>query len=352
MNTSADTGTDRSVLDVPAVEHRAIRTPTCARSSTWREWSERAGCKGILVYSDNSQLDAWTGVARHPPAHGRAVSARRGAADLHAPVHGGQDASPRSRRLSQRQVYLNMVAGGFKNDLVALNDTTPHDRRYDRLVRIHAASSGACSRPIARSRFERRVLRGRQAEDDAGARPRAASRASSSRARRTPGVAAARAIGATAIKYPKPAGEEEPSPWTDLHCGIRVGIIARPDAERGVGCRARTLSGRSQGTDHPAAGDQGLGLGLAPAAHRSRPSATDSPYWLVPFQQLQDHVPVSRRQLRAGRRRDGALRGAAATGPSSSTCLPTPKSSSTPSPPSPWRSNRRCSDGAHFSRTP
>src|SRR5207244_4114000 len=33
-----------------------------------------------------------------------------------------------------RRIYLNMVAGGFKNDLVALNDTTPHDRRYDRLI--------------------------------------------------------------------------------------------------------------------------------------------------------------------------------------------------------------------------
>src|SRR2546425_11357185 len=27
-----------------------------------------------------------------------------------------------------------MVAGGFKNDLVALNDTTPHAQRYDRLI--------------------------------------------------------------------------------------------------------------------------------------------------------------------------------------------------------------------------
>ena len=33
-----------------------------------------------------------------------------------------------------RDVYLNMVAGGFSNDLVSLDDATPHDRRYDRLV--------------------------------------------------------------------------------------------------------------------------------------------------------------------------------------------------------------------------
>jgi alkanesulfonate monooxygenase len=36
--------------------------------------------------------------------------------------------------LYQRRVYLNMVPGGFKNDLLALNDTNPHDDRYVRLV--------------------------------------------------------------------------------------------------------------------------------------------------------------------------------------------------------------------------
>ena len=36
--------------------------------------------------------------------------------------------------LHERQVYLNMVAGGFKNDLEALNDATPHDQRYARLI--------------------------------------------------------------------------------------------------------------------------------------------------------------------------------------------------------------------------
>ncbi len=36
--------------------------------------------------------------------------------------------------LYRRRIFLNMVAGGFKNALVALNDTTPHDKRYQRLV--------------------------------------------------------------------------------------------------------------------------------------------------------------------------------------------------------------------------
>ena len=36
--------------------------------------------------------------------------------------------------LHNRRLCLNMVAGGFKNDLAALDDMTPHDRRYDRVV--------------------------------------------------------------------------------------------------------------------------------------------------------------------------------------------------------------------------
>src|SRR5206468_11292364 len=36
--------------------------------------------------------------------------------------------------LHGRRVYLNMVAGGFKNDLAMFNDPTPHDERYARLV--------------------------------------------------------------------------------------------------------------------------------------------------------------------------------------------------------------------------
>ena len=37
-------------------------------------------------------------------------------------------------KLYDRRVFLNMVAGGFINDLLALNDPTDHDARYDRLV--------------------------------------------------------------------------------------------------------------------------------------------------------------------------------------------------------------------------
>src|SRR6202451_895983 len=96
-------------------------------------WSEDAGCEGILVYTDNSLIEPWL-VAQiiiqntnrlcplvaiqpaymHPYAVAKMVSSL-------AHLYG-------------RRVYLNMVAGGFKNDMAALNDTTPHDKRYARLV--------------------------------------------------------------------------------------------------------------------------------------------------------------------------------------------------------------------------
>src|SRR5438552_19077578 len=41
------------------------------------------------------------------------------------------------------------------------------------------------------------------------------------------GLEAAKAIGATAVKYPKPAREYEGlDPENELNCGVRVGIIA------------------------------------------------------------------------------------------------------------------------------
>src|SRR5215470_11537927 len=96
-------------------------------------WSERAGCAGMLIYTDNSLVDPWLvsqiviqstqsqcplvavqPVLMHPYCVAKMVSTLG--------------------FLYDRRVFLNMVAGGFKNDLVALNDTTAHDQRYERLV--------------------------------------------------------------------------------------------------------------------------------------------------------------------------------------------------------------------------
>ena len=96
-------------------------------------WSERAGCKGILVYSDNSQYDPWLisqviiqntehlcPLIAVQPVYMHPYTVAKNIATL--------------AQFYRRRIYLNMVAGGFKNDLTALNDLTPHDQRYARLV--------------------------------------------------------------------------------------------------------------------------------------------------------------------------------------------------------------------------
>ena len=96
-------------------------------------WSEQTGCKGILVYSDNRLLDPW--LVSHIIIQNTTSLCPLVAVQpiyMHPYVVAKMVAS--LGHLHRRRIYLNMVAGGFKNDLVALNDTTPHDKRYDRLV--------------------------------------------------------------------------------------------------------------------------------------------------------------------------------------------------------------------------
>src|SRR5947209_10893669 len=100
-------------------------------------WSEAAGCEGILVYTDNGIVDPWLvaqlimqATERLCPlvavqsAYMHPYSVAKMVATL-AHLHG-------------RRTYLNMVAGGFRNDLLALGDETPHDERYERVIEYAA----------------------------------------------------------------------------------------------------------------------------------------------------------------------------------------------------------------------
>jgi alkanesulfonate monooxygenase len=96
-------------------------------------WSEQAGCSAILVYTDDSAVDPW--LVSH-----LILQNTEGLCPLVAiqPVYLHPYAVAKMvagfGHLYNRRLYLNMVAGGFKNDLVALNDATPHDERCTRLV--------------------------------------------------------------------------------------------------------------------------------------------------------------------------------------------------------------------------
>src|SRR5437763_15491543 len=224
---------------------RAARDEYLRQVQEIASWSEDAGCEGILVYTDNAQVDPWFVAAEIiratrtlcplvaiQPAYMHPYSVAKMVTSL-AFLHG-------------RRVFLNMVAGGFTNDLAALNDHTPHDERYDRVVEY--------------TLIVQRLLRGEGPVSFQGAYYRVTNLrmipplpaelmpgiciSGSSPA----GLAAARALGATAVKYPQPVDEEHANEYGDV--GIRVGSLPgraqrRHGASLAAGSR-RTAAARSR----------------------------------------------------------------------------------------------------------
>jgi len=254
-------------------------------------WSEDAGCEGILVYTDNAQVDAWlvsqtiVGATRRlcplvavQPVYMHPYSVAKMVASL-AFLHG-------------RRVYLNMVAGGFANDLAALNDRTPHDQRYERLVEYttivqqllqaeDAVTFSGSHYQVHNLKLTPRVPR----ELLPGILLSGSSEA---------GMAAATHLGATAVEYPKPAGEYSPSTSPGAASrGIRIGIIARSsEAEAWQDAHARFPPDRRGQLTHE------LAMKVSDSAWHGQlsklgdtPTGEHNPYWLVPFKNYKTFCP-------------------------------------------------------------
>src|ERR1700730_6890322 len=97
------------------------------------QWSERAGCTGILVYSDNSQVDPWL-LSQVILENTKCLCPLVAVQPVYMHPYTAAKMISTAGFLFQRRMYLNMVAGGFKNDLAALHEQTPHDARYARLI--------------------------------------------------------------------------------------------------------------------------------------------------------------------------------------------------------------------------
>src|SRR5689334_25073154 len=96
-------------------------------------WSEAAGCEGILIYTDNGLVDPWL-IAQEMITHTQRLCPLVAVQPAYMHPYAVAKIVASLAFLHGRRIYLNMVAGGFKNDLEALNDHTPHDQRYTRLV--------------------------------------------------------------------------------------------------------------------------------------------------------------------------------------------------------------------------
>lgn len=253
-------------------------------------WSEAAGCKGILVYTENSLVDPWLvsqvilqstkqlcplvavqPVYMHPYSVAKMVSSL-------AHMYG-------------RRLYLNMVAGGYTTELAALGDATAHDKRYARVVEytgiikllLENAEPVTCEGEFHSIRNLRmtppvppELLPGLFVSGSSEA-----------------GLATAKALGATPVKYPKPSAEYGQADADCMGSGIRVGIISRAGAEE-----AWRVAHARFPTDKKGQLAHKLAMKVSDSAWHKQMSdlaaetaAQNTPYWLVPFENYKTFCP-------------------------------------------------------------
>jgi len=208
-------------------------------------WSEQAGCTGILVYTDNSIADPWS-VSQIIIQNTKHICPLIAVQPIYMHPYWVAKKIATFGLLYGRRLCLNMLAGGFKNDLIALNDTTPHDERYARLIEYTTIIKLllSSSAPVT---FEGKFYQIRNVKMAPSLPPElfpGILMSGSSEA----GIAAARALGATIIQYPKPAKESAPDPTLEEgKTGIRVGVVARPTTEEAWSAANQRFPGDRKG---------------------------------------------------------------------------------------------------------
>jgi alkanesulfonate monooxygenase len=253
-------------------------------------WSDEAGYRGILVYTDNSIVDPWL-VSQIILQSTKTLCPLIAIQPIYMHPYTAAKMVSTYAFLHERRIYLNMLAGGFKNDLIALNDETPHDDRYVRTVEYTRIMTALLSSPDPVT-FEGKYYKVTNLkmtpplpeELYPGILISGSSEA---------GLAAAREIGATAVKYPKPPGEEVDQRGDVIDSGVRVGIIAREDSDEAwrVG-RERFPEDRKGQITHKLAmkvSDSQWHKQLSELGEQ--PVSEENPYWLGPFENYNTFCP-------------------------------------------------------------
>jgi alkanesulfonate monooxygenase len=253
----------------------------------------------MLVYTDNSLVDPWL-VAQLVLQQTERLSPLVAVQPAYMHPYAVAKMVTSLSFLHGRCMSLNLVAGGFRNDLLAMGDDTPHDERYARITEYGSIVVGLLrgeSVSLDGTHYQVKNLKLTPKLPDelfpvllmSGSSPAA--------------LATARTLGATAIRYPQDPEKEEDIERPDgVQMGLRVGIVAHEDAASAWAEAERRFPDDWQGqimhelamktTDShwhkqlsvDAAGFEGND-GSPRDAHAR------SPYWLHPFQQYQTFCP-------------------------------------------------------------
>jgi alkanesulfonate monooxygenase len=253
-------------------------------------WSEAAGCTGMLIYTDNSIVDPWL-VAQLVLQETRQLCPLVAVQPVYMLPYTAAKMVASLSSLHGRRIWLNMLAGGFRNDLIALGDETAHDDRYARTVEY--------------ALLMRRLLESDQPVNFVGrfynvrgvrltpALPQDLQPGWLISGSSPAGRAAAVEMGAIAVEYPAPPDTIRDTDHVPAGRGIRVGIIARANADEAWGvAHTRFPEDRRGRLSHALAmktSDSAWHRTLSQLA-REKP-ADGSPYWLWPFEQHRTFCP-------------------------------------------------------------
>jgi alkanesulfonate monooxygenase len=255
-------------------------------------WSEAAGCEGTLVYTDNSLLDPWL-VSQAIIAGTDRICPLVAIQPVYMHPYAAAKMVASLGFMYRRRIWLNIVAGGFRNDLRALGDDTAHDDRYERVkeyARVMLGLLAGETTTLAGRYYNVKNLRMTPPLPEE-LRPGVMISGSS-----PAGFAAARAIGAVPVKYPKPPGEE--AAMEDAAAfGVRVGIIARESEDT-----AWRVAHERFPEDRKGRIAHSVAMKASDSRWHEQLSRTDvgggqngdgrpNPYWLVPFQNYKTFCP-------------------------------------------------------------
>ncbi|MDH3989232.1 MAG: LLM class flavin-dependent oxidoreductase [Gammaproteobacteria bacterium] len=255
------------------------------------QWSEEFGCTGILVYTDNGIVDPWQ-VAQVIVENTDSLSPLVAVQPIYMHPYSVAKKLSTFAYLYGRKLWINMVAGGFKNDLLALNDSTPHDDRYLRLSeytliirkllesedpvtfegKYYSVENLSLKPPMPDALFPGITISGSSES----------------------GLKAAADIGAIAIRYPQePEKEKGIPPQAKTPVGVRIGIIARETKQEAWDIALERFPEDRKGQlTHQLAmkvSDSEWHKQLSKKPDSEYPN--ESPYWLGPFHNYKTFCP-------------------------------------------------------------
>ncbi len=256
-------------------------------------WSERHGCRGILIYTGNGPSESWV-LAQHVVVNTTSLVPLIAVQPVYAHPFTVAKKIAALGLLYDRPVDINLVAGGFQFDLAALGDLTDHDARYERLNEY-----GTIVLRLIREQcvsFDGRYYKLTGAA--LGTRSPVTSQLRVTVSGSSPaGKMCAERLGATAVMYPVAITPEVSGVDASLSgqtpSGVRLGVIARGTSHqawqeailRFPETKAGRMMQQAAGLTSDSSWLKQLSADLGTSPDRA------GPYWLGPFRNSYSFCP-------------------------------------------------------------